>query len=292
MSAVFLHSAPDELGYIKDPIFQVSVATYLGQPCPLMQPVVGRFFGKKGDQLDKYGANLAAASLPGQEHSALHNLLQSLLQAMMKLGGIQSDKEAVNFLLDKVGDPYITAFVNHVSSHPNARKAPHSIVPDIHTRNFPVGCQTINDSGAISAAEAFFEVKTYTACKSRYKHNNTNIKPADRRAREITQSYKRKFKKLDTLFAADVVGDGDGDVTGPFEQAQNRFWKGQVILICAGWFGEINKDFERIIQLIAREAAAGDDGIKISPLINTDRKGGAYPIMLQQFKRAIGVAIV
>ena len=30
----------------------------------------------------------------------------------------------------------------------------------------------------------------------------------------------------------------------------------------------------------------------ISPLVNTDRKGGAYPIMLQQFRRAIGVAIV
>ena len=30
----------------------------------------------------------------------------------------------------------------------------------------------------------------------------------------------------------------------------------------------------------------------ISPLVNTDRKGGAFPIMLQQFKRAIGVVIV
>ena len=33
-------------------------------------------------------------------------------------------------------------------------------------------------------------------------------------------------------------------------------------------------------------------GLTISPLVNTDRKGGASPIMLQQFKRAIGVAIV
>ena len=33
-------------------------------------------------------------------------------------------------------------------------------------------------------------------------------------------------------------------------------------------------------------------GLTISPLVNTDRKGGAYPIMLQQFKRAIGVTIV
>jgi hypothetical protein len=30
----------------------------------------------------------------------------------------------------------------------------------------------------------------------------------------------------------------------------------------------------------------------ISPLVNTDRKGGAYAIMLQQFRRAIGVGIV
>jgi len=29
----------------------------------------------------------------------------------------------------------------------------------------------------------------------------------------------------------------------------------------------------------------------ISPLSYTDRKGGAFPIMLQQFRRAIGVAI-
>jgi len=29
----------------------------------------------------------------------------------------------------------------------------------------------------------------------------------------------------------------------------------------------------------------------ISPLVNTDRKGGAYVIMLQQFKQAIGAAI-
>ena len=34
------------------------------------------------------------------------------------------------------------------------------------------------------------------------------------------------------------------------------------------------------------------DGLSVSPLVNTDRKGGAFPIMLQQFRRAIGVAIV
>ena len=87
-SAVFLHSPPDQFGYIEDQIFPVAVAQYLGQPCPMMAPVVGRFFGKDGQVLDEYGANLAAASLPGQGHRALHNTLQSILQDMMKLAGI------------------------------------------------------------------------------------------------------------------------------------------------------------------------------------------------------------
>ena len=79
---------------------------------------------------------------------------------MTGLGGVFLEKEVVNFILDKVGDPFITAYVNHVSSHPNARKAPRSIVPDLHTRNFPVGGQRFNDSNTTSSAEAFFEVRT------------------------------------------------------------------------------------------------------------------------------------
>ena len=288
----YIDSTPDHFGIINDIEFQVVYSTYLGQPCPLMAPVVGHFFGKDGAQLDRYGANLGSAILPGQGHRRGHNILQSIVQSMMKLAGVASEKEALNFLLGKVGEPYITRYINHVSSVPNSRKAPHAIVPDIHAFNWPTGSQRFNDSGVSSAAEAFFEVKTFSGCKSRYKQNNSTIKPADRRAREVTREYPRKFKKLDELFAAEVVGDGTGDAVGPFEAAQGQFYRGQVIPLCAGWFGEVNKDFEKVLRLLARHAAAGDDGITISPLVNTDRKGGAYPIMLQQFRRAIGVAIV
>ncbi len=58
---------------------------------------------------------------------------------MMKLGGIQSVSGAVNILLDKVGDLYITSYIKHVSNHPTARKAPYAIVPDIHYFNLPIG---------------------------------------------------------------------------------------------------------------------------------------------------------
>jgi hypothetical protein len=109
---------------------------------------------------------------------------------------------------------------------------------------------------------------------------------------EVILSYDHKFKKLGCLFAADFVGDGTSEVVGPFEAAKKRFFRGTVIPICAGWFGKVNIDYKTLISALAREAAAGDNGMWISPLVNWDRKGGAYQIMLQQFRRAIGVAIV
>jgi hypothetical protein len=178
ISATFLLSPPVQLGYMEDEVFQVDIATYLDQPCPLMAPVTGCYFGKLGKQIDGYGMNLTAASLPGHGHCGLHNKLQSITQAMMKLGGIHSAAEAVNFLVNKIGHPYITSYVNHVSSHPNAQKAPHVIVPDLHAFNFPTGGQQVNDSGATSAADAF-KIKSFTACKSGYNHNNTNLRPVD-----------------------------------------------------------------------------------------------------------------
>ena len=292
MSTVLLLSPPDQFGYFEDTPFQVAFATYLGLKCPIMAPLAGRSFGKKGVRLDRYGANLAAAALPGQGHRRTLNKLQSILQAMMKLGGIHTEKEAVNFIMDEVGEPHISSYINHVTAHSSAKKATFAIIPDLHALNFPEGKQTINNSGVTTTAEAFFETKTYTACKTRYAHNNNDVnKSPDRRAKEVNSIYRSKFKKLDKQFAADIVGNGTGDMAGPFEASQARFYRGQVPL-CAGWFVEINEDFEKVIKLLAREAAAGDDGMGISPLANSDKKGGAYTIMLNQFRRAIGCAII
>ena len=87
-------------------------------------------------------------------------------------------------------------------------------------------------------------------------------------------------------------GGGNNDVVEPFQGAHSHFYHGQVIPVCTGWFGQIGEDFERITRLLAWEAASGDDMMSISPLVNTDKKGGAYHIMLQKFRWAIGVAIV
>ena len=144
------------------------------------------------------------------------------------------EKEAVNFVLDKVSDPFITRYVNHVSSSPNSRNAQHAIFPDLHAHNFPTDRQRVNDSKTTSSAEAIFKVKTYTACITRYNHNNTTTKPPDQRAREVTNEYSRKFRKLDTVFAEEVVGNGENGTTGPIEIAQGRLFCGKVIPTTAG----------------------------------------------------------
>jgi hypothetical protein len=105
----------------------------------------------------------------------------------------------------------------------------------------------------------------------------------------VILSYDQKFKKLDSLFTADVVGNGTIEVVGPFEAAKKRFFKGTVIPICAGWFRKVNKDYKTLISMLAWEAAAGDNSMRISPLVNLDRKGGACQILLQQFRRTIGL---
>ena len=191
---------------------------------------------------------------------------------MMKLGGMFSEQEAVNFLLDKVGDPYITQYVHHVSSAANSRLAQYVIVPGLHVRNFPADRQQVDDNRAHHIEEAFFKANTHTACNSRYNKNNRTTKTPDYRAKEILSQYSNKFKKLDRVFVEEVVGNGETSITEPFQMAQGRFFWGQVIPMCAGWFGEIGKDFAQVVKILAREAASGDHGMTILPLVNTDRK--------------------
>ena len=94
----------------------------------------------------------------------------------MKLCGLLAVTEAANFLLiGKMEEPYIGDYINHVSQYPNPKTAKHAIVPDIHTIDYPTDRPVVNDSGAKSAAEAFFEVKTFTSCNLQYIFNQFTV---------------------------------------------------------------------------------------------------------------------
>ena len=46
------------------------------------------------------------------------------------------------------------------------------------------------------------------------------------------------------MFAAAVVGDGNNNVIGPFENALSQFHGKTIIPLCFGAFGEVNEDLE------------------------------------------------
>jgi hypothetical protein len=180
MTAVPFHSPPDSIGYQENNRFRMTTARYLGQPCPIFAPLVGRYFGKNGTKLNEYGANLASELLPGQGHAALHNQLQHIVQDMMKIGNIDSTTEAANFLINKVGQPYIGDYVNHITSQPgHSKNVQDAIVLDLHATNYPTRSQIVNDSGESRSTEAIFEIKTVTICKTQNIHDNRLVNPAD-----------------------------------------------------------------------------------------------------------------
>ena len=132
------------------------------------------------------------------------------------------EKEAANFLVNKVGDLYVSAYINHLVCYDRVQMAPHAIVPDFHTVNLPAGRQIVDSSGLSLSAEAIFEVKTMMVCKSCYKYNTTIIMPINRHARKVCNEYLCKFKRLDRIYAPETVG-ANGAGMGPFEAAQRQF---------------------------------------------------------------------
>jgi hypothetical protein len=291
-SSIWLRSPPDAFGFIPNALLPTMMATYLGEPDPAIRPYRDFFFGKDGVKVNPFGTNLASAALPGKGWNALHDNLEALFSSILALATIPNTRQAVNFLAGRVGEPYGSRYSRHLMSNPpaqgGAKKALGAIVPDIYSPSHPTGGSIGSDSGARPAsAPAFFDVKTYQANRTNYGVDAEN--QADRRAQRARTSYKAKFGKLDRTFASDAPGFGQEGHRGPFSRTQDGFWRHGVIPLVVGAFGESSTGLMKLVKMWARHAASGDLGAAISPLANTDRKGGAFPIMHQQFLRAIGV---
>ena len=126
------------------------------------------------------------------------------------------------------------------------------------------------------------------ANNTRYGLRVMQFSTMDRRARVVKETeYPGKFRKLDAKFA----GDRENSETGPFAEAQALFMSGGIIPHVFGEFGDVNDGVEKLVKELVRNAVNSDDGLSVSPLVNTDMKGG-FEIMLQQFKQALNVSLV
>ena len=199
----WMHCPVDDLGYLPNRLYPSIWAQHLGVPDPALKGFDNFYFGMNGTKVDAYGNNLMTAALPGGGFKRLHNSLQYLISQIMETGGMITDREAENFLANKVPEKYMRRYNKNLSmnkaQHKGKQKAPDSITPDIQVHNYPVGKKGGNDSGAQSnTLPAIFEVKTFYPSNTRMGHNtNDTYNPGDRRAQGIYSEYRKKFEGLD-----------------------------------------------------------------------------------------------
>ena len=183
---------------MEGPIFQVRMVTCLQQPCHLVKHVVGGYFRKKGEWLHRYESNLVAAPLRGHGHRKLYKNYNRCSEPWWKSEAFTARrKQPTSCLghLDTLAPPPMWIMSNHTRALQNSSCL---IEPNLHDINFPAQKQRINDSGSTSSAEAIFEVKTCTACSTRYKHNKTDTR---RCKTETTTSPGRSKQPKDTSTA-------------------------------------------------------------------------------------------
>ena len=101
------------------------------------------------------------------------------------------------------------------------------MVPDIIPYNYPSSDRPRRAGRNCSTAPAIFEMKTIAACPTRY--NFARTKAVESRATAIRSEYVRKVKRIDQIFAPNVVGNGNDGISGPFQNAYNTFCWGGVI---------------------------------------------------------------
>ena len=72
---------------------------------------------------------------------------------------------------------------------------------------------------------------------------------------------------------------GNNNVNGPFENGLSKFHGKTVIPLCLVVFGEVNEDLDKVTQCLAGQEAASpaseaEEGLTISPLVNTSTRIG------------------
>ena len=154
----------------------------------------------------------------------------------------------------------------------------------------PVHTQTGRD-GTNLTTPAVFEIKTMQLNLSNYGVciYSEAQKPAERRGTKVASSYRRRLEAADRKYAKELVSR-DG-ATGPFVQALQRIATKNVIPLVTGWFGETNGQLDQLLIKLAKITANGPQAIGMSPLDNSDRNGGAFPIILQRMRRGLACVI-
>ena len=282
LSSQFLTALPNATGIMPDKILIEVFAHYMGLPSPAMKPfnATPHYIGRDGQQIDQYGDAVARARLCGGDWQRSHYDLQYLLADIMRKGCLSVDVEAQNMFSNIVPED-----IHREYQRSHTRKD--AIIPDMLVHNY---LPDVNANGKCSMP-AIFDVKTLRVDKNLVIYNQGKggkkvVRAVKKRVRSTRLSYLNRAKQLDEKLAA-------GDDSKPFATAlTSQFHSGGVIPLVFGTYAEANKETHELIKFCARTAAAHEHNARISPEDLDSSRGSPFQLLLNQFRKAVGVLCI
>jgi hypothetical protein len=243
--------------------WHIAIQSYMGLPLSILSSfagskVVGKGVGG-GVDCDKYGRVLATAQLPGADWWKAHNFVMREVAEQAGVAGVDLTLEPAN-----VFHPELPSAVD-VSD--DRFKAVEGIRPDGLLRG---STTSIVELKVIRHTEAW-----YGGSENMRAHKGNNRRAMDRRATRTEWEYKKKAKDLDDLF-----NDGEPKV-------QNKLGRLGLQCLVVGWFGEISRDFEDLLDWFADE---GSKELHRDMLCLTEEQAKA--IMLFKMRSRVNSAVM
>ena len=294
-SAQALFTRTDSIGRLDDNVFRSHMSTYMGLPNAIFNNIEGFFIGHRSKvmEVDKYGHSVARhPSIPGAHQDKIHKDVQRGLAMIGRDAGLSAGLEAQNTFLGLISPDVYSAYL---AAYTGVRilGSKDGIIPDVRFEEFP----EVFDGTAVDEAPkktAIVEVKQVHIGPGRYGRRRQNpVRPygssesdreVERRAEEVKKEYYKKAKGLDRRFADTQEGG-----SGPFETALSTFAYGGIIPCVFGAHGEVNREFSRVVQTLARIAAKKDTGLSLSlrPGLSEDAR---YSMVVSEYRRVLGLS--
>ena len=214
------------------------VARYFGLPSPACALLVGQPIGNSRSTLDRYGARLTAATLPGDGFRRQHNALKWRLSEDCRETGVRARTEVFGLFAAVLPQHTRTESV----SWPLRKRQ--GMVPD-----FAIALPT-HGQHPDTATDELFELKTLHYGTTMYPSRlaDTRGGAVERRAQMLPREYAGRARRLDEQFCGTLQGE-----TGPVARRLDAY--GAVRGLVFGHFAEASTHVEELLSGCAHSGA-------------------------------------
>ena len=212
------------------------VQIYLGLKLTALAPFVGNTMKPRGGTVDAYGFAIGGANLPGDHFRTRHDVVKYAIHDAAHANYYDMRCEVYGLFL-----PVLNQAGRIGLEGPDGVRGRSGLIPDFMDNN--------------SGAPVLMDVKGITLTRTRYPApangalSSSSNYAVRKRGKLVNKEYIRKARQKDIQFSANAMG-----TMGPIEAKLREY--GDVIPLVFGWFGEINLEFDELLEEIAETGAA------------------------------------